>query len=173
MRQTRTLQLPRKVSKFIFFPSLHHSVLLILCLYLIRSPFPSTPSLIFSFHVYCMSLFHSCSTHNPVSINPLKQSPDCRLRYYSFSGEMEWVEEKKGDSQMYNFISISPVNQTPGLHWPPSSTQKGKEETETPRQVRDIKREGKRPIGAGVFLQSERSERVQFKKKEEFSYRIN
>lgn len=82
------------------------------------------------------------------------------------------MEEKKGDSQMYNFISISPVNKTPGLHWPPSSTQKGKEETETPRQVRDIKREGKRPIGAGVFLQSERSERLQFKKKE-FSYRIN
>lgn len=77
------------------------------------------------------------------------------------------MEEKKGDSQMYNFISISPVNQTPGLHWPPSSTQKAKEKTETPRQVRDIKREGKRPIGAG-FLQSERSERLQFKKKNNF-----
>lgn len=128
-----------------FFPSLHHSVLLILSLPDTFPPFLSTPSLIFSFHVYCMSLFHSCSTHYPVSINPLKQSPDCRLRYYSFSGEMEWVEEKKGDSQMYNSISISPVNQTPGLHWPPSSTQKQKRRQ---RQVRDIKREGKRPIRA-------------------------
>lgn len=56
----------------------------------------------------CLSLAHSCSTHtqNLVSINLLNQSSDCRLRYYLFSGETEWVEEKKWRLCTSSFQSV-------------------------------------------------------------------
>lgn len=49
---------------------------------------------------------------------------------------------KKGDgkdSQMCEFVSISPVNQTPGLQWVTSSTQKQEKET---KRDKDRKEEG-------------------------------
>lgn len=87
------------------FPSLHQPVADSLVFY---SFLPRRLSCSVFMSTVCLSLAHSCSTHthNLVSINLLNQSPDCRLRYYLFSGETERVEEKKGRLCTSSFQSV-------------------------------------------------------------------
>lgn len=63
------------------------------------------------------------------SISSVNPSLACRLRYFVFYRETGgWGRKGEGnDSQMYNFISISAANQTPGLHWVMSWIEKQKE----------------------------------------------
>lgn len=96
------LQLPRKVSKFIF-SSLSH----LFFLYTWYLSFSFHSILILSFQVDCMSLSLSlsCGTHNPVSIR--NKSPDWRLRYFSLSGGMEWVKEKRETEKTHKSTTSS------------------------------------------------------------------